>query len=76
MHEIKRDEGELLDIPDSRIPVRVAHNGSATPPRKSCTSYSVERSQASVHHEADAASGPENFQALEHRLLRAMFIAT
>ncbi len=43
LHWIECEEGDLLDIPDSWIPVRLEHNGYATPPRKGYTLYYLER---------------------------------
>ncbi len=44
LHEIECNEGELLDIPDSWIPVRLEHDGYATPARKAYTLCVLERS--------------------------------
>ncbi len=44
LHQIECDEGELVDIPDGWIPVRLEHNGYATPQRKAFTLYVLERS--------------------------------
>ncbi len=43
LHEIDCDENELLDIPETWIPVRLEHNGYATPPRKAFTLYYLEK---------------------------------
>lgn len=43
LHRIECDEGDLLDLPDNWIPVRLEPNGYATPPRKTFTLYFLER---------------------------------
>ena len=43
LHLIECDEGDLLDLPETWIPVRLEHNGYATPARKSFTLYFLER---------------------------------
>jgi len=43
LHRIECEEGDLLDLPDTWIPVRLEHNGYATPPRKAYTLYYLER---------------------------------
>ena len=44
LHQIECDEGELLELPDHWIPVRLEHNDYATPQRKAFTLYVLERS--------------------------------
>jgi hypothetical protein len=44
LHQIECDEGELVDIPDGWIPVRLEHNDYATRQRKAFTLYVLERS--------------------------------
>ena len=43
LHQIECDEDELLEIPDTWIPVRLEHNEFATPERKAYTLYVLER---------------------------------
>ena len=43
LHCIECDEGDLLDLPDGWIPVRLEPNGYPTPPRKAYTLYYLER---------------------------------
>lgn len=41
--QIGCNEDELLDIPDNWAPVRLEPNEYATPSRKSCTRYVLQR---------------------------------
>lgn len=43
LRQIEVDEGELVEIPDRRIPVRLGHNDYATPGGKTFTPYVLER---------------------------------
>lgn len=43
LHEIDCDDDELLDFPGNGIPAGLEHNGYATPPRKACTLYALEK---------------------------------
>ena len=43
LHEIECDEDDLLEIPESWIPVRLEPNGYAMPHRKAFTPYSLEK---------------------------------
>lgn len=43
LHEVECDEDELLEIPEAWIPVRLEHNGYATPRRKAFTLYYLEK---------------------------------
>jgi hypothetical protein len=43
LHTIECDEEDLIELPDHWIPVRLDHNGYATPSRKSYTLYYLER---------------------------------
>jgi hypothetical protein len=43
LHSIEVDEGDLVELPEQWIPVRLEPNGYATPARKSYTLYYLER---------------------------------
>jgi len=43
LHTIECDEEDLIDLPESYIPVRLEHNGYATKSRKAYTLYYLER---------------------------------
>ncbi len=43
LHRIECDEDDLIDLPESWIPVRLEPNGYATPVRKAYTLYYLER---------------------------------
>lgn len=43
LHCIECDEEDLIELPDSWIPVRLEHNAYATPARKAYTLYYLER---------------------------------
>lgn len=43
LHRIECDEGDLLDLPETWIPVRLEPNGYANPTRKSYTLYYLQR---------------------------------
>jgi len=43
LHRIECDEGDLLELPETWIPVRLEPNGYANPMRKSYTLYYLER---------------------------------
>ncbi len=43
LHSIECDEEDLIDLPEIWIPVRLEHNGYATPVRKAYTLYYFER---------------------------------
>ena len=43
LHTLECDEEDLIDLPESWIPVRLEHNGYATPARKAYTLYYFER---------------------------------
>lgn len=48
LHEIDRDEDELLDLPENGIPIGLEHNGYATPPRKAFTLYALEKERTGI----------------------------
>jgi len=43
LHMIECDEEDLIELPDAWIPVRLEHNGYATPSCKAYTLYYLER---------------------------------
>ncbi len=43
LHTLECDEEDLIDLPETWIPVRLEHNGYATPARKAYTLYYFER---------------------------------
>jgi len=43
LHTIECDEEDLIELPENWIPVRLDHNGYATPSRKAYTLYYLER---------------------------------
>ncbi len=43
LHALECDEEDLIELPDSWIPVRLEHNGYATPKRKAYTLYYLVR---------------------------------
>ena len=43
LQRVECDEEDLIEVPDSWIPVRLEHNAYATPARKAYTLYYLER---------------------------------
>ena len=43
LQRVECDEEDLIEVPDSWIPVRLEHNAYATPTRKAYTLYYLER---------------------------------
>lgn len=43
LHTVECDEEDLIELPENWIPVRLDHNGYATPARKAYTLYYFER---------------------------------
>jgi len=43
LHTIDCDEEDLIELPESWIPVRLEHNGYSTPSRKAYTLFYLER---------------------------------
>lgn len=43
LQRVEVDEGDLVELPDHWIPIRLEPNGYATPARKAYTLYYLER---------------------------------
>ena len=43
LHTIECDEEDLIELPETWIPIRLEHNAFATPARKAYTLYYLER---------------------------------
>jgi len=43
LQRVECDEEDLIELPDSWVPVRLEHNSYATPARKAYTLYYLER---------------------------------